>query len=196
MTTTDLGESLVGAYMRHIERCTIVLYNSFFADQQGEVDVVAVKAQDPGQPRLVYLCEVTTHIGGMARPTVDKVPAKLQRLREFADVTFPSEAHRFQWWSPYVSKGETTARSSNCAQTGRAKGGRWSSSSTMSTPVASVNSSTTHARTLRPPTSLPSGCCRSLRGSGATDRPYSGAALRAASLCQYCQRAKIGTDVR
>lgn len=110
MSTTDLGESLVGAYMRHIERCTIVLYNSFFADQQGEVDVVAVKARDPGQPRLVYLCEVTTHIGGMARPTVDKVPAKLQRLREFADVTFPSEAHRFQWWSPYVSKGGTTAR--------------------------------------------------------------------------------------
>jgi hypothetical protein len=57
MSTTDLGESLVGAYMRHIERCTIVLYNSFFADQQGEVDVVAVKAPDAGQPRLVYLCE-------------------------------------------------------------------------------------------------------------------------------------------
>jgi len=85
MSTTDLGESLVGAYMRHIEGCTIVLYNSFFADQQGEVDVVAVKPQAVGGSRLVYLCEVTTHIGGKARATIAKVPAKLKRLREFAE---------------------------------------------------------------------------------------------------------------
>lgn len=108
MSTTDLGESLVGAYMRHVEQCTIVLYNSFFADQQGEVDVVALKPQGPGQPRLVYLCEVTTHIEGMARNTVKRVPAKLGRLREFADLTFPDEDHRFQWWSPYVNEGAIT----------------------------------------------------------------------------------------
>jgi hypothetical protein len=108
MSTADLGESLVGAYMRHIERCSIVLYNSFFADKQGEIDVVAVKPQDAGRPRLVYVCEVTTHIGGMARATVAKIPAKLSRLREFADMTFPDEEHRFQWWSPYVSSGATT----------------------------------------------------------------------------------------
>lgn len=108
MSTADLGESLVGAYMRHVEKCSIVLYNSFFADQQGEVDVVAVK-QEPGQPRVVYLCEVTTHIGAMATNTVKKVPAKLRRLREFAEQTFPDEEHRFQWWSPYVNEGATTA---------------------------------------------------------------------------------------
>jgi hypothetical protein len=44
----------------------------------------------------------------MARPTIAKVPAKLGRLREFADVTFPGEEHRFEWWSPYVSEGATT----------------------------------------------------------------------------------------
>src|SRR3954447_25159451 len=108
MSTTDLGESLVSAYMRHIERCTIVLYNSYFADQQGEVDVVAVKSQDAQQRRVVYLCEVTTHIGGMARTTVAKVPAKLGRLQAFAQLTFPGDEHRFQWWSPYVSEGATT----------------------------------------------------------------------------------------
>ncbi len=105
MSTTDLGESLVGAYMRHVEQCTIVLYNSFFADQQGEVDVVAVK---PGEPRVVYLCEVTTHIGGMARNTVERVPAKLERLCEFAELTFPDEEHHFQWWSPYEREGAAT----------------------------------------------------------------------------------------
>jgi hypothetical protein len=109
MSSTDLGESLVGAYMRHVEHCSIVLYNSFLADQQGEVDVVAVKPGAPGAQRTVYLCEVTTHIGAMAANTVKKVPAKLGRLREFAELTFPGEQHCFQWWSPYVNEGASTA---------------------------------------------------------------------------------------
>ncbi len=108
MATADIGESLVGAYMRHVERCSIVLYNSFFAEQQGEVDVVAVKRGNPDEPRTVYLCEVTTHIGGMAAPTVARIPGKLGRLREFAKLTFPGDRHRFQWWSPYVPEGATT----------------------------------------------------------------------------------------
>ncbi len=108
MSTTDIGESLVGAYMRHVEQCSIVLYNSFFADQQGEVDVVAVAPGTPGEPRIVYLCEVTTHIRGMARLTVGRIPGKLARLREFAELTFPDEEHRFQWWSPYVATGAHT----------------------------------------------------------------------------------------
>ena len=58
---------------------------------------------------MVYLCEVTTHIGAMATNTVKKVPAKLGRLREFAAQTFPDEEHRFQWWSPYVNEGTATA---------------------------------------------------------------------------------------
>ena len=59
MSTSDIGEGLVGAYMRYIEGCPIVLYNSFLADQQGEVDVVAVKPSHPGSAREVFLCEVT-----------------------------------------------------------------------------------------------------------------------------------------
>jgi Holliday junction resolvase-like predicted endonuclease len=108
MSTTDLGESLVGAYLHHIEGCSIVLYNSFFADQQGEIDVVAVRARAAGQPRLVHLCEVTTHIRAMATHTFQKVPAKLDRLQQFAEMTFPGDEHRFQWWSPYVNEGAMT----------------------------------------------------------------------------------------
>jgi hypothetical protein len=109
MTSTDLGESLVGAYLRHIENCSMVLYNSFSAGTQGEVDVVGVKSpQEPGCPRLVYVCEATTNIGGMARNAVARVPAKLKRLSEFAEATFPGGEHRYQWWSPYVSEGATT----------------------------------------------------------------------------------------
>lgn len=109
MSTSDIGESLVGAYMRHIEGCPIVLYNSFLSDQQGEVDVVAVKPSKPGAARVIYLCEVTTHIQGFNTKTTLRLRDKLSRLHEFAQVTFPDEDHRFQWWSPVVAKGVTTA---------------------------------------------------------------------------------------
>ncbi len=110
MSRSDIGESLVGAYMRYVEGCPIVLYNSFLTNQQGEVDVVAVKPAHPGTPRVVHLCEVTTHIGGFNTRTVLRVDDKLARLREFAQATFPDEQHRFQWWSPVVAKGTTTTR--------------------------------------------------------------------------------------
>jgi hypothetical protein len=62
------------------------VFNSFFADRQGEIDVVGIKT---GMPRVAYLCEVTTHTGGMSMVRHGKdamtqvVPAKLNRLRGF-----------------------------------------------------------------------------------------------------------------
>jgi hypothetical protein len=108
MSNMDIGESLVGAYMRYVEGCPIVLYNSFLTDQQGEVDVVAVKPGHAGAARAVYLCEVTTHIGGLNTKTKLKIRDKLARVREFAELTFPDDDYRFQWWSPVVNKGLTT----------------------------------------------------------------------------------------
>lgn len=110
MSTLELGESLVGAYMRYIECCTMVLYNNYLAAEQGEVDVVAVKPQRAGEPRIVYFCEVTTHVGGMGTKMVKKVPSKLERARAFAEVLFPDEERRFQWWSPYVRVGAATTQ--------------------------------------------------------------------------------------
>lgn len=122
MSSSDIGESLVGAYMRYIEGCPIVLYNSFLADQQGEVDVVAVKPQEPGRVREVFLCEVTTHIQGFNTKTTLRLRDKLARLREFASVTFPDEQHRYQWWSPVVAKGATTVMFDELCSEWRTKG--------------------------------------------------------------------------
>ena len=108
----DIGESIVGAYMRYIRGCEVVVYNTYLRDQQGELDVVALKT---GPPRQVWLCEVTTHIGGMLYPgpagsdgTPRKLCDKIQRAREFATVTFPDEQLRFEIWSPYVPVGKLT----------------------------------------------------------------------------------------
>jgi len=110
----DLGESLVGAYLRHVQGCQVVVYNSFLTGQQGEIDVVGLHRSETGT-REAWLCEVTTHIGGMlivrkGRDATEEVlREKLGRLREFAALTFPDERHHFQWWSPYVPKGKVTA---------------------------------------------------------------------------------------
>jgi len=103
----DIGESLVGAYLRHVVGCQVVVYNSFFVDQQGEIDVVGLEL---GQTRSVWLCEVTTHIGSMdlrrGPNTAEQVLAKkLDRLRHFAATTFPDDEHHFEWWSPRVASG-------------------------------------------------------------------------------------------
>jgi hypothetical protein len=113
MPTSDIGESLVGAYLRHVVGCDVVVYNSFFADRQGEVDVVGLKQ---GEPRIVWLCEVTTHIGGMliVRNRQDAseqvITDKLDRLRHFAQTTFPGDQYRYEWWSPRVPLGKLTDR--------------------------------------------------------------------------------------
>jgi hypothetical protein len=107
----DIGESLVGAYLRHIVGCEVVTYNSFFADRQGEVDVVGIKT---GRPRAIRLCEVTTHIGGMLitsrgqRGQEVVIREKLQRLQAFAEATFPGDGHLYEWWSPRVAVGKLT----------------------------------------------------------------------------------------
>lgn len=108
----DIGESIAGAYMRYIRECEVVVYNTFLRDQQGEIDVVALKT---GSPREVWLCEVTTHIGGMlyvgsegGDGTISKLRDKLSRARAFAEVAFPGDHLHFEIWSPRVAKGKLT----------------------------------------------------------------------------------------
>lgn len=109
----DIGESLVGAYMRYIRGCEVVVYNTFLRGQQGEIDVVSLKTE----PRTIWLCEVTTHIQGMlyvggggSDATVERLRNKLVRAREFAEATFPGDDYRFEVWSPRVAKGQLTER--------------------------------------------------------------------------------------
>lgn len=109
----EIGESLVGSYMRYVRGCEVVVYNTFLQGQQGELDVIAVKTE----PRAIWLCEVTTHItgGGMLivgpggeNSTVARMRKKLARAREFAEITFPGDEPLFEVWSPRVPVGKTT----------------------------------------------------------------------------------------
>ncbi len=109
--TEDIGESLVGAYLRYVENCEFVLFNTYLPEGQGEVDVIGIRL---GKPRRnIYFAEVTTHIEGMSyggnRATVDKVRSKLLRAQAFAEDRFPDDNHHFAIWSPRVPRGAVTA---------------------------------------------------------------------------------------
>ena len=59
----DIGESLVGGWLKHVQKCDLVLYNEFTGEKQGEIDVIGMKmTQEPE----VWLCEVATHLEGLS----------------------------------------------------------------------------------------------------------------------------------
>jgi hypothetical protein len=103
----DVGESLVGSYLRYIVGCDIVAYNVHTPDVQGELDVIGIQT---ATPRTVWLCEVVTHLrgtlyaGGYAG-TVEKIRDKIGRARNFATTTFSGDLHRYEIWSPIVPSG-------------------------------------------------------------------------------------------
>ena len=106
----DPGESLVGSYLHYIVGCQLVLHNTFTPEEQGELDVIGVQLS--GSERVVWFCEVTTHIQGLNyggfESTVTKVRDKIRRAKAFADVTFPNDSHRYEIWSPVVPVGRLT----------------------------------------------------------------------------------------
>ena len=102
----EIGESLVGAYLRQILGCKVVLYNTYLPEGQGEVDVIGIKKDDSGN-QVIYLVEVTTHILGMLYKdeahTVEKVLKKKATAEKFAAEMFEGDRVSFEVWSPVVA---------------------------------------------------------------------------------------------
>lgn len=97
----DMGESLVGAYLRYGEECDFVVYGTQ-TEGQGEIDVIGFQVEQ----RRVWLCEVATHLDGLlygsggTAGTLAKVRQKVERALAFSDRMFPEQEKRFEWWSP------------------------------------------------------------------------------------------------
>ncbi len=109
----DIGEQLVGAYFKIIERCDVVSYNVRAPGGKlcglGELDVVGLRFEDA----TAFLAEVTTHIRGTLYvdniTTVEKVVQKHERQKAHAEsflANFPKRHYSF--WSPYVPVGAIT----------------------------------------------------------------------------------------
>ena len=128
MIQAQIGELIVGAYLRVINDCELVSYNqrSKEAGQQVELDVLGVTTTHGEQ--TVYACEVVTHIRGSLysgspdeegwwtpfgnnsyQYSLERIFHKFEKDYELVTGVFDdAEEYKLQFWSPYVSKGYLT----------------------------------------------------------------------------------------
>jgi len=109
---TEMGEYLVGAYLKLVLGCGVVDYNARppggGLTGLGELDVIGLDFAN----ERAYLCEVTTHldgvqIGASAEATIKKLTDKHARQREYAKshLHLPNFAVQFMYWAPRVRSG-------------------------------------------------------------------------------------------
>lgn len=115
MTKTDIGEYIVGAYLKIILECDVIDYN---ARPPGgglkgleELDVIGLKFKT----KEVFLCEVTTHLRGLlygdVDETIQKLKTKHKRQVDYADEFLKDFPNRhFMIWSPIVPEGKITKK--------------------------------------------------------------------------------------
>lgn len=104
----DIGESLVGSYLRYVEECDFVHYQTHDSGQ-GEIDVIGMRLRD----RRVWLCEVAIHLAGLEygkgyAGSRDKVRQKIDRAEEFAKKLFSDQQTTYEFWSLRVPSGLVT----------------------------------------------------------------------------------------
>jgi hypothetical protein len=106
---TEMGEYLVGAYLKLILKCGVVDYNvrppGGGLQGLGELDVIGFDFAK----RTAYICEITTHLDGLLIPnaevTVEKLRDKHRRQKIYADQYLKGFTARYMFWSPVVRSG-------------------------------------------------------------------------------------------
>ena len=110
---TDVGEYIVGAFLRLKLNCDFVDYNVRVpgGGLQGldELDVLGLDFRH----KRAFLCEVTTHIRGVLyknnHETVKRITNKYRKQQRYAREHLPDFKDRiFMFWSPVVPKGYIT----------------------------------------------------------------------------------------
>lgn len=111
---TEMGEYIVGAYLKIIKNCDFVEYNARppggGLSGLNELDVIGIDFKT----KTVYLCEVTTHISGLLygsnnKTTVEKIVTKHNKQIEYSIENFKDFPNKkYMFWSPVVPKGYLT----------------------------------------------------------------------------------------
>ena len=110
----EMGESLVGAYLKLVEGCDFVDYGvrtpGGGVAGLNELNVVGIKFAE----NKAFLCEVTTHVRGLLygdnQETVQRIERKHENQRRYADTHLKNFDPQFTFWSPYVPKGYLTTK--------------------------------------------------------------------------------------
>ena len=110
---TDVGEYIVGAYLKIITACDVIDYNVRVPggglEGLNELDVIGLDFKS----QTAYLCEVTTHIRGVLYKdnpaTIKRIQKKYEHQRRYAErYLTPFPKRHFMFWSPVVPKGIVT----------------------------------------------------------------------------------------
>jgi hypothetical protein len=110
---TEMGEYVVGGYLKEILLCDFVDFNVRVRggglEGLNELDVLGLRFSD----NTAYLCEVTTHtqgaLHGSYKETIDRIRRKHERQIEYARKFLSAfEHHHFMFWSPRVARGKLT----------------------------------------------------------------------------------------
>jgi Holliday junction resolvase-like predicted endonuclease len=103
----NLGERLVGDYLRHVKGCDFVDFNVYTKTAQGEIDVIGVNLAE----KKAFVCEVATHLTtGLqytrnARPdTARRLIAKFLKDIEYGSSAFAGYTVVYMLWSPVVRR--------------------------------------------------------------------------------------------
>lgn len=108
---TEIGEYIVGAYLKIIKECDFVDYNvkprGGCLEGLNEIDVIGINFKNNN----VYLCEATTHIKGLLikdyKTTINKIKQKYKRQKEYYRKYLKNFSNpHFMFWSPFVSRGK------------------------------------------------------------------------------------------
>lgn len=113
--SSDIGEQIVGAYLKIINKCDIVTYGIRLPGGGirglGELDVVGFDLKND----TVYLCEVTTHIRGILygngnEDTIKRIKAKFKRQKRYYKEVLSKNFQNvhYMFWSPVVPNGKVT----------------------------------------------------------------------------------------
>jgi hypothetical protein len=109
---TDVGEYIVGAYLKMKLNCDVIDYNvrppgGGLAGLE-EIDVIGLNLK----AHQAYLCEVTTHIRGVLykdnHTTVNRITKKHERQKRYGAKYLENFRCEYMFWSPVVSVGFIT----------------------------------------------------------------------------------------
>ena len=105
---TEMGEYLVGAYLKLVLDCNLAIYNQRI-EKQREIDVIGLNTKRS----VAYLCEVATHLEGLNygesnEHTIKTLFKKIKAFHEYGEKNLPGMKTICMLWSPYVPVGYLT----------------------------------------------------------------------------------------